>query len=72
MNYGQTIVITITAEGDAFEADPDQEVAENLSAIVEHITSMGVSGQGPILDRNGNTCGRVSIMDSKPQFIIGE
>jgi hypothetical protein len=35
MNEGQRITIRITADGEAFEADPDREVGRILAGIAE-------------------------------------
>lgn len=71
MNYGQTFVVAITADGAAFEDDPQQEIADNLRAIAETLESQDLSRGGPIIDRNGNTCGKVLVTDSESVLILG-
>jgi hypothetical protein len=72
MNYGQTFVVAITAKGAAFDGDPQREIADNLRAIAETLESQKLERGGPIIDSNGNTCGRVLVTDTDSVLILGK
>ena len=59
-----TVTITIHTDNAAFEDDPWGEVAYILESIAENMTDEQGLTRSPLIDRNGNTCGSVSIKEN--------
>jgi len=57
------ITITINTDNAAFEDDPWGEVAYILESIAENMTDEQGLTRSPLIDRNGNKCGSVSIQE---------
>jgi hypothetical protein len=56
-----TIVITIHTDNDAFRIG-DREVIHVLTKVINRIRNSGVE-DFPLIDTNGNTCGKLEVRD---------
>jgi len=65
MKQGQVITITIQADNAAFEDNPGGEVARILRKMARELANGLEYNVKNLKDANGNTVGRVEIVDGR-------